>query len=129
MNQFEKTEKECFEILRLIFKDRKELLSSIAPNGWIDSEFIRFFHPTAEQQYQESKRMTENINRLKNDSEKSDIKTVDCFQQESLESINAQEEFDYVFGLSVYDIFSNNLLFLHLTKKNTTLVQCVAVEL
>jgi hypothetical protein len=108
MEQFEKTEKECFEILHLIFKDRKELLDSIAPNGWINSEFVRFFHPTTEQQYQESKRMTENINRIKNNSEKSEIKNIDCFKQDSFENINAQEEFDHILGLSVYDIFFNN---------------------
>jgi hypothetical protein len=94
MEQFEKTEKECFEILHLIFKDRKELFNNIAPDGWVNSEFVRFFHPTAEQQYQENKRMTENINRIKNNSGKSEIETIDSFKEDTLENINAQEEFD-----------------------------------
>ncbi len=108
MDQREKTDNQCFEMLRKIFSDRNELLFKIAPNGWINSEFIKIFHPTGEQQYYEHKQLSEQINRLKSNSGNLDIPDLNSFQQDSLENINVQEEFDYTLGLCVYDIFSNN---------------------
>ncbi|MBM2817039.1 MAG: hypothetical protein HW421_3801 [Ignavibacteria bacterium] len=57
-----KSDEECIEILNFIFRDSLNLFQKLAPNGWISSEYFRFLHPTPEMQYQEHKRITENIN-------------------------------------------------------------------
>jgi hypothetical protein len=108
MDQNEMTEKQCFELLRYIFSGRNELLLKIAPNGWVNAEVVKIFHPTAEQQFHECKRMQDNLNRPKSDRKKLEIPELETFAQDILENINEQIEFDYALGLCVYDIFSNN---------------------
>lgn len=100
------------EILRLldfIFEDAKGLYKKVAPKGWKDSEFVHFFHPTAEQQFVEHKQLSENIKGLFG-KEKPETKATseEEFVQGSLEDINAYNEFLYILGLCVYDIFSMN---------------------
>lgn len=58
------SDKACTDILRYIFQDYSELFDTITPNGWENSQYVRFLHPTPEQSFQEYKRMSENIDRL-----------------------------------------------------------------
>lgn len=105
-----KSDSECIEILKHIFIDPKNLYNKLAPNGWVKSEYINLLHPTPEQQHEESRRMTENINRLLKKTKGKEEKTPDksTFKQDDLNDIPELEEFIYVLGLTVYDIFSNN---------------------
>lgn len=104
------TNSEGKEILNYIFKDFSRLYKEIAPNGWINSEYIHFLHPTPKQQCEENKIITDNINKLlkkKNQKEK-EYSDESEFKQDELINIPELEEFLYVLGLCVYDIFSNN---------------------
>jgi hypothetical protein len=104
-----KTNKEGIELLKYIFHDSMSLYKKIAPNGWKNSEFVHFFHPTAKQQYEEYIRITENIKRMSKKQEKESEKPdKNEFSEDTLESVKEIEEFLKVLGLSVYDIFSNN---------------------
>ena len=105
-----KTDTECTEMLKYIFNDALSLYKKLAPNGWINSEYIHFLHPTPKQKIDENKLMTDNINRfLKKEKEKEDDHSeISSYQQDELIGIDEFEEFLYVFGLAVYDIFSNN---------------------
>jgi hypothetical protein len=105
-----KTHSECTEILKYIFKDAATLFKSLTPDGWINSDFVHFLHPTPEQQYDENKLMNKNINRLfkKGEEDEENHSDINEFTQDILTDISAFEEFLYVFGLAVYDIFSNN---------------------
>ena len=94
------------ELLNKIFDNSPSLLTSIAPKGWSQSEYANFLHPTAKQQYEESIRLTERLNKWT--QEKNEVEPLDNYKQDDLTNIPETEEFQYVLGLSVYDIFSNN---------------------
>jgi hypothetical protein len=105
-----KTDSECTEILKYIFNDALSLYQKLAPTGWISSDFIQFLHPTPKQQLEEHKLTTENINRFlrKEKGKEKDNFDISSFKQDELTGIHEFEEFLYVLGLTVYDIFSNN---------------------
>ena len=109
-----KSDEECNQLLLIIFESPIKLLTQFAPNGWKNSEFIKLRHPTPEQQLEEHIRITENLKSLSKNKEKKveddkeDVKTLEDFQYDDLNSINELEEFIYILGLTVYDIFSDN---------------------
>lgn len=101
--------KECTAVLKLIFEGADTLYSKIAPYGWKNSEYVTFLHPRPEQQYEEHLRMSRNIARLSKKEDEEDINlSFSDFQQSDLNEIDEYDEFIYVLGLAVYDIFSNN---------------------
>jgi len=108
-NLIYKPDNECIDILRFILKDVVQFYNKIAPYGLKNTDLILFLHPTAEQQYEEHIRVRNNINRLtkKISQEDKEIKIND-FKQDDLTKISEYNEFLYILGLSIYDIFSNN---------------------
>ncbi len=114
MEEIQKSQKACFELLAFIFADAETLFHKIAPNGWKQSKYVQFKNPTAEQQFKRHKSFEENFKYLKKlrnkdvEEEKVEVKTLADFHQNNLDTINEREEFIYLFGLAVYDIFSNN---------------------
>jgi len=109
-DNLQKTDAECTEILNYIFCDVLSLYNIVAPNGWISSEYIHFLHPTTKQQIDENKLMTDRINKLMKTEKgkEEDHFDISDFKQDELIGINEFEEFLYILGLAVYDIFSNN---------------------
>jgi hypothetical protein len=107
--QIYKPDNECIDILRFIFKDVVQFYNKIAPNGFKCTDLILFLHPTAEQQYEEYISVRNNIIQLtkKSNQEDKEIKCSD-FKQDDLTNISEYDEFLYILGLSIYDIFSNN---------------------
>jgi hypothetical protein len=107
-----KTEEECTDILQKIFAGSEVLLCSIAPDGWMNSEYIHFFHPTAEQQFAEYNIMYDNLASFKKNkdeaTESEPRKTLSDFQMDGLEHVNDYEEFIEILGKAVWDIFSDN---------------------
>jgi len=97
------------QLLDFIFQDAKDLYKKLTPKGWENSEYVRFFHPSARQQFEEDRRVTKRLNSLikKEKTEEYEGKETD-FEQDDLEGVNGYGEFLYVLGLSVYDIFSMN---------------------
>jgi len=110
------SDKACIDILKYIFHDYSELFDTIAPNGWENSQYVRFLHPTPEQSFKEYKRMSENIDRLfekkSKKGKKEQEKTLADFQKENDENkeikIKPVDEVLYILGLATYDVFSNN---------------------
>lgn len=92
-----KSEKECVDILRFIFKDALQFYNKIAPNGLRNTDYILLLHPIPEQQYKEHIRMRENINLLSKNSRKDDkeIKVSD-FKQDDLTDIQEFNEVLYI---------------------------------
>ncbi len=58
------SDKEIKKLLDFIFLDAQNLYKKLASNGWENSKYIRFFHPTARQQFEEDNRITERLNSL-----------------------------------------------------------------
>lgn len=104
-----KSDKECDEILNFIFNDSRKLYTKLAPKGMVNSEYILFLYPSSKQQYEEHIRMSNKIKKLskKTDSENENL-NVEDFEQDSLSNVTEYQEFLYILGLSVNDIFSNN---------------------
>lgn len=102
------SESENRQLLKFIFKDYSQLFQELAPEGWSKSPYVLFFHPSAEQQFEEHKRLTDNLNRLDPKNEKKDYSAPETFKQDDTGSVDGQTEFLYLLGLVVYDIFSNN---------------------
>lgn len=104
-----KTDEECIDILRIIFKDAEQFYKKIAPNGLKNTDLVLFLHPTADHQYEEHIRLINNINRLTKKSKQDTTKVkISDFKQDDLTDISAYDEFLYILGLSTYDVFSNN---------------------
>lgn len=103
-----KSNKACFELFDKIFYSKDYLFNKIAPNGWINSPYVNFLHPSAQQQLNEhlhimSSPLGEFINKQDNVKQK----TIKDFKQDNLKKISPDYEFLYAFGLACYDIFSN----------------------
>ena len=104
-----KPDDECVDILRFIFKDAEQFYAKKTPNGFLKSDLVLFLHPSPEQQYEEDIRMRDNINRLTKKSKQEDENiNISDFKQDDLTDISGYNEFLYILGLSIYDIFSNN---------------------
>jgi hypothetical protein len=103
------SEKSCNELLAFIFSDYPSLVKHIAPEGWDKSLFKKFHNPTAEQQFEEYKRITDNLARLSKKEAGHYDKTLVDIQNEYLdEKSKDPDECIDVLGNAVYDIFSNN---------------------
>lgn len=108
-NQLNKTDDECIEILRFIFKDAEQFYNKIAQNGLKNTDLVLFLRPTAEQQNEEHITLINNINRLTKKSKQKDEEVkISDFTQDDLTDISEYDEFFYILGLSTYDVFSNN---------------------
>jgi hypothetical protein len=104
-----KSDKECKKVLQYIMEESDQFYRQIAPNGLKNSALVQFLHPTPEQQYEEYLRVRENLNRLsKEPNPAEEEKSIRDFEQDDLSSIAEYEEFLYLLGLTIYDIFSNN---------------------
>ncbi len=103
-----KSDLEIKTLLDKIFFDVENFLLQIASNGWKNSEYVNFLHPTAWQQYESSKIMSENINTFSKKNEPLIIEPVENFKQDNLEEVNELEECIEILAHSVYHIFSNN---------------------
>jgi len=95
-------------LLNEIFNKSSKFLKLLAPFGWANSAYVNFLYPTAKQQYEEVKILNERLNKLTQQSIESGNDSLDKYQQNDLNTILEEEEFRYVLGLSVYDIFSDN---------------------
>ena len=99
---------EINRIINKIFDNSKRLLEVIAPNGWRNSVYVHFCHPTPEQQYRENIDQIKNINKIAKNHISVEDFNPDKYILDDLTNISEDQEFQYVLGLSVYDIFSNN---------------------
>jgi hypothetical protein len=109
MKQEAKSKMDCIDLLKYIFNDASAFYQKIAPDGLKNTEYILFLHPSPEQQYEEYIRIRTNLDKLIKKEKKEDKKMeVSDFQQDDLAEISEHEDFLYILGLSLWDIFSNN---------------------
>jgi len=109
MKQEAKSEIDCIHLLQYIFNGALSFYQKIAPDGLKNTEYILFLHPSAEQQYEEYIRIRSNLNRLIKKAKKEEKKIeVSDFKQDDLADILEYEDFLYILGLSLWDVFSNN---------------------
>ena len=59
-----KSRLEIINLLNRIFETSSKFMEILAPTSWTDSENIKFLHPTANQKYEERKRISERLNKL-----------------------------------------------------------------
>ncbi|MFZ4798585.1 MAG: hypothetical protein ACOYMA_13895 [Bacteroidia bacterium] len=103
-----KSNKACFELFNKIFEYKDSLYNQIAPNGWINSPYSNFLHPTSQQRLNEHiKIMSGPLGEIVNKKNKEKEKTLKDFKQDKLKNIDSEHEFLYAIGLACYDIFSN----------------------
>jgi hypothetical protein len=101
------TDDECNELLIKIFHGYHDFLKTQIPDGWRKSDYINFFHPTAEQQWNEHKSMNETWNRISKDKEEKEEKPLTEFHQD-LSDLNEEKEPIMLLGYCLWDIFSEN---------------------
>jgi hypothetical protein len=100
--------KACMNLLRHIFADHVQFLQQLAPEGWAASPYVRFFHPSVEQQYAAYVRWLRRLSALDGISEVAvPQKRLSDFREDDLTAVPEREEFLNVLGLTVYDIFSD----------------------
>jgi len=107
-----KTEGQCLELFHRLFEDRERLLKKLAPEGWEKSDLFFVQHPTAQQQFEEALNMHNNLKHLfkKDDKRPDDPPKRENFVDEEidLDNINPLQEFIEIWGLCLWDVFSNN---------------------
>lgn len=108
------TEKQCLELFQRLFPnglDDSSLMQSLAPEGWEHSTLALIYHPTAEQRYEETLRLRENLRRLRRSpvSEEEPHITLDTIRREMpVEAPNPRKECADLMGCCLWDIFSDN---------------------
>jgi hypothetical protein len=108
------TEEQCLELFQRLFPnglDDPSLVRSLAPEGWENSPLVLFYHPTAEQLYEETLRIRENLRRLRGRpvAEQEPQTTLDAIRRDMLvEAPNPREECADLMGCCLWDIFSDN---------------------
>nr|MBK9652335.1 hypothetical protein [Bacteroidota bacterium] len=101
------SESECIVLLNKTIKGYSEFIKAYCPHGWRKSECVKFFHPIAEQQLEEHKRIAENLKRFSKN--RSDAKAVSLSEfEQDLSDVDEENEPRTLLGLCLWDIFSNN---------------------
>lgn len=108
------TQEQCLELFQRLFPnglDDPYLVQRLAPEGWERSPLMLIYHPTAEQRYEETLRLCENLRRLRRSpaSEEEPRITLDVIRREMpVEASNPREECADLMGCCLWDIFSDN---------------------
>jgi len=108
------TQEQCLELFQRLFPnglDDPYLVQRLAPEGWERSPLMLIYHPTAEQRYEETLRLCENLRRLRRSpaSEEEPRITLDVIRREMpVEASNPREECADLMGYCLWDIFSDN---------------------
>ncbi|MCA0234423.1 MAG: hypothetical protein LCH91_28465 [Bacteroidetes bacterium] len=106
------TEQACQELLKYLTDSSEQLMTAIAPNGWQNSPYKFIFHPTAQQVYEKSLRIHENLKAWMTQAGKAlDAPVLTDIEKELAEDpkpIKPYEEFLEVLGSCLWCIFSNN---------------------
>lgn len=101
------SKKKIVQLLKNLFGDIDKTLRQIAPEGWENSPYIRFFHPTAEQQYEEALRMHEQISKLSRKNKDDDCPKREAFEDHD-EPVYPEGELLDVLGKVIWEITSEN---------------------
>jgi len=102
---------ECTQLLRTLLDDRAQMRTTLAPQGWRNSPLRRIFHPTAGQQYEQSVRVSANLNSLfgkKKPEAQKPPPSLEDFTEDPPDAGNPDDEFTELLGDCLWLVFSNN---------------------
>jgi len=110
------TEAQCWALFERLFPnglDDHALVEELAPEGWDQSPLVLVSHPTAEQVYEETVQIRENLrNSLKNEPVSSNEEpplTLDAVKRDMVDrALNPVEECADLLGCCLWDIFADN---------------------
>ena len=110
------TEPQCWALFERLFPHGLEdcaVVKVLAPDGWDQSPLRLVSHPTAEQVYEESLRIRENLKSLlRNESESPEEDpslTLDAVRREMIDRVpGSLEECADLLGNCLWDVFSDN---------------------
>ncbi|MBK9336381.1 MAG: hypothetical protein IPM98_07250 [Lewinellaceae bacterium] len=105
------SEQACISVLQSLFDQPAEIMRGLAPKGWAESPLRLIFHPTAQQKYEQSMRLHENLRGWgKKDaqtSERPEPQLAD-FTTDPPDAGNPMDELLELLGDCTWLIFSNN---------------------
>ena len=101
------SESDCMKLLHKILSRYSTFLNNYLHEGWMKSNCVQFFHPTAEQQFEEHKLVSENLQRISKVKAEQKLLDVVDFQQD-LRNVDEEKEPLHLLGLCLWDVFSNN---------------------
>jgi hypothetical protein len=110
------TEAQCWDLFERLFLNGlsdSALVNELAPAGWDRSPLLLVSHPTAEQVYEETLRLQENLKRLLRKESRSPEKEppliLDAVRRDMIDrASNPMEECADLLGNCLWDIFSDN---------------------
>jgi hypothetical protein len=110
------TEAQCWTLFERLFPnglDNRTLVEELAPEGWDRSPLLLVYHPTAEQLYEETLKIRENLRNLLNreplSSEMELPLTLDAVRRNMIyRAPNPMEECADLLGCCLWDVFADN---------------------
>jgi hypothetical protein len=103
-----RSEDDGLKLLQIIKDHYPAFLAKQIPEGWQNSDCVLFFHPTTEQQFEEHRRINENMRRLFKDKKEKEQELILSDFKQDLTNIDENKEPLTLLGLCLWDIFSDN---------------------
>lgn len=109
------TEEQCWELFQRLFPnglDDPSLVQKLAPEGWERSPLVLVYHPTAEQVYEETMRLRDNLRRLRRKTsppEEEPQIMLDALRREMpVDAPKPAKECADLLGCCLWDVFADN---------------------
>jgi hypothetical protein len=109
------TEEQCWELFQRLFPnglDDPSLVQKLAPEGWERSPLVLVYHPTAEQVYEETLRLRDNLRRLRRKTsppEEEPQIMLDALRREMpADAPKPAKECADLLGCCLWDVFADN---------------------
>jgi hypothetical protein len=105
------TDIECWDLLCQLLDGPDQIMADLAPQGWPTSPLRRIFHPTAEQQFDQAVRRSENLLALlkkRASIEEPQTYRLEDFQESPPDAGNPRDELSKLLGDCLWLVFSNN---------------------
>lgn len=109
------TEEQCGELFQRLFPnglDDPSLVQKLAPEGWERSPLVLVYHPTAEQVYEETLRLRDNLRRLRRKTsppEEEPQIMLDALRREMpVDAPKPAKECADLLGCCLWDVFADN---------------------
>lgn len=109
------TEGQCWELFQRLFPnglDDPSLVQKLAPEGWERSPLVLVYHPTAEQVYEETLRLRDNLRRLRRKTsppEEEPQIMLDALRREMpVDAPKPAKECADLLGCCLWDVFADN---------------------
>ncbi|MEK7351963.1 MAG: hypothetical protein AAB177_13900, partial [Nitrospirota bacterium] len=109
------TEEQCWELFQRLFPNGlhdPSLVQELAPKGWERSPLVLVYHPTAEQVYEETSRLRNNLRRLRRKTAQPEEEPqimLDALRREMpVDAPNPAKECADLLGCCLWDVLADN---------------------